>query len=141
MQENVRWGGRHHHYLQCHHHHYSDIIIIAVSSSSFHLFTLMVLRPSHLLHKVSHTISSRCIACRFHHCLRSQQLNLLRLTSTLLTFDQHQYLQYQHVELLLSRSPSSSHRAGMRPDLVLDDHQINARWHPIHSSTIFLCCW
>ena len=76
MQENVRWGGRHHHYLQCHHHHYSDIIIIAVSSSSFHLFTLMVLRPSHLLHKVSHTISSRCIACRFHHCLRSQPTQL-----------------------------------------------------------------
>ena len=104
----------------------------AVSSSSFYLFTIMVLRPSHLLHKVLHTISSRCIACRFHHCLRSQQLNLLQLTSTLLTFDQRQYLQYQHVEFLISSS--SSHRAGMRPDLVLDDYQINARWHRLYIS-------
>ena len=132
MQENVRWGG-HHHHLQCHHHHFHLHLTPKPSSC----------RVDKVLQKVSHTISSRCIACRFHHCLRSQQLNLLqlRVTSTLLTFDQHQYLQYQHVELLLSISSSSSHRAGMRPDLVLDDYQINARWHQNFylSCNLFLC--
>ena len=69
------------------------------------------------------------------------QVSTTQLTSTLLTFDQHQYPQYQHVEFLLSRSPSSSHRAGMRPDLVLDDYQINARWHHNFylSCNLFLC--